>query len=85
MRWVLWIADVHVRLRPIPQRIEFLFFVELDSDHHPVGHTFGTNIVIVPVGDVRERPIGILADCKKYCLSLRIAMEQLMVCRFDLL
>src|SRR5436190_23345985 len=74
-----FMTDSANRLRPVPQRVEFLFFVELDSDHHPVGHTFSSNIVIVPVGDVRQRPVGILPGCKEDRLGLRIPMEQLSV------
>jgi hypothetical protein len=71
------IGDVHVGLGPIPEGVEFFFLVELDGDHHAVGHAFGAHVVIGPIGEVGERAVGVFAHEEEYGLGLRIAVEEL--------
>ncbi len=78
------IADVHVRLRPIPQGVEFGFLIELNGNHHAVGHALGTHVVIVPIGEIEQRAICVGTRRKDYGLILWIAVEELLERSVDL-
>ena len=54
----------HVSFGPIPDRVEFLFVVELNGDGHAVAHAFGAGVVIGPVGNVGEFAVGVRAVSK---------------------
>lgn len=43
---------LHVLFPPTPQAVEDVFPIKLHSNHHPVGHAFGTHIMIFDVTDV---------------------------------
>ena len=72
------VADVHVGLSPIPKRVELRFLVELHGDHHSVRHAFGPHVVIVPVGQVRQRTLEVLSGREEHSLSFWIAVEELL-------
>jgi hypothetical protein len=74
-RRMLRIADVHVALGPIPQRVEFFFPVELHCDHHAVRHAFGSDIVVVPIGQIGEWPLGVLSGREVHGLRFWVAVE----------
>jgi len=77
-------ADVHVGLRPVPDRVELSLLVELDGNHHAVGHALGTHVVVGPVRDVRQRPIRILSGAEGDGLRLGVAVEELLIGGFNL-
>lgn len=37
---------IHVSAGPIPKRVELRFVVELNGNHHAIGHAFGTNVAV---------------------------------------
>lgn len=81
----MWIANVHIRLRPIPQRIELRLMVQLHRDHHPVRHSLGARVVIGPVGQVSQRPVSVFAHLKINRLGQRITVEELLIGGLNLL
>src|ERR1700722_19173409 len=72
-----------MRLGPVPQRIKLALLVQLHRNHHPVAHALGASIVVGPVGDIRQRAIGIRTSLEIDALFLAIAMEELPKCALD--
>ena len=43
---------MHILLTPTPKLVENVFAVELNSNHHTIGHAFSTNVSILHIGDI---------------------------------
>lgn len=70
--------------RPVPEGVEFGFLVELDGDHHAVGHAFRTHVPMVNVSKMGQRSISILTAGVVDGLRVRVAMKQLLESSRDL-
>src|ERR1039458_5603457 len=55
------LVAIHIGLGPIPDGVEFLFFVHLDGDHHAVGHALAAHIMMGDVGYVGKLAVGVFA------------------------
>ena len=71
---------VHVGFRPLPDAVELGFFIELDRDHHAVGHAFGAHIAVADIFDISH----ILADRVINALGIVIAIKELLPGGFQL-
>src|SRR5207244_1500125 len=58
--------------------------VELYRDHHAVAHALGTRVVVRPIRDVSQRPVGIRSSLEVNPFFLAVAMEKLLKRLLDL-
>src|ERR1039458_9691441 len=79
------LVAIHIGLGPIPDGVEFLFFVHLDGDHHAVGHALAAHIMMGDVGYVGKLAVGVFAALIVDGFGVGIAVEQLLEGRVDLL
>ena len=77
------VADVHVGLDPVPNGVELGLLVQLHRDHHAVRHSLGAHVVIVPIGEIGKRAVGIFTHGKDNGLLLGVAVEQLLESSVD--
>ena len=56
----------------------------MHGDHHAVAHALGTRVVIRPIRDVSQRPVGIRARLEVKPLFLAVAVEKLLKSSLDL-
>ena len=76
---------IQVGFRPVPERVEFRFFIQLGADDHAVGQPFGPDIVVVNIRDVGQGTVRIAARGKIHGLRFGIAVKQLLPGGLDFL
>ncbi len=59
--------------------VELGLLVQLDRNHHAVGHALGAHVVIVPVGHINQGAVGIRSRVECDGLRLCVAVEELLV------
>lgn len=70
------IALIHMSFCPIPQRVEFGFFIQLQRNHHAVRHTFRSHIIAVDIVDIGFGALAVLAIGEIHRLSFGIAIKK---------
>lgn len=54
--------DSACRSWPTPESVELLWFVELQADHHAVGHSLGTHIIAAHIIDEGHRVVHLVIN-----------------------
>ncbi|OQA22367.1 MAG: hypothetical protein BWY63_00860 [Chloroflexi bacterium ADurb.Bin360] len=81
--FVAAIALVHVGFGPLPDAIEFLFFVHLDGDHHAVGHALRTHVIVARVEQVSHVGPDRVVDALGKFIAIKQLLESRLVFGLD--
>jgi hypothetical protein len=74
----------HEGVGPIPQGVELVLVVQLNGNHHPIGHALGTDITVADIHDVSKRAVGSVPFFEVHRLAIWIAVKQTLPGLFNL-